>query len=146
VSIIEPTTRVRGRNDRQLSWLYLQWQRVPHELSTGTLQAPPVIDAREAEKQLQKLASAVDARQKQLVAWGASGAASDAQIGAAASACVSELRDVRRSLDIEIERLGTQLKLINIALVPALIAIAAIVLAIVRRRKLRAGRAAAHTG
>lgn len=57
-----------------------------------------------------------------------------------------ELRDVRRSLDIEIERLGTRLKIINIALVPALIALGAILLAIVRRRKLRAGRAAAHTG
>jgi len=57
-----------------------------------------------------------------------------------------ELREVRRSLDIEIERLGTQLKIINIALVPALIALGAILLAIMRRRKLRAGRAAAHTG
>ena len=57
-----------------------------------------------------------------------------------------ELRDVRRSLDVEIEGLGTQLKLINIALIPALIAIAAIALAVTRRRKLRAGRAAAHTG
>lgn len=57
-----------------------------------------------------------------------------------------QLRDVRRSLDVEIERLGTWLKFLNIALVPALIAIGAIVLAITRRRKLRAGRAAAHTG
>ena len=56
-----------------------------------------------------------------------------------------ELRDVRRSLDLEIERLGTWLKVLNIALVPALIAIAAIVLAVTRRRRLRAGRAAAHT-
>jgi ABC-type uncharacterized transport system involved in gliding motility auxiliary subunit len=56
-----------------------------------------------------------------------------------------ELRDVRRSLDLEIERLGTVLKVVNIALVPALIAIAAILLAIARRRRLRAGRAAAHT-
>jgi ABC-type uncharacterized transport system involved in gliding motility auxiliary subunit len=55
-----------------------------------------------------------------------------------------ELRDVRRSLDLEIERLGTVLKIVNIALVPALIAIAAILLAIARRRRLRAGRAAAH--
>ena len=29
-----------------------------------------------------------------------------------------ELRDVRRSLDVEIERLGTVLKVLNIALVP----------------------------
>ncbi|MGH8174940.1 MAG: GldG family protein [Steroidobacter sp.] len=57
-----------------------------------------------------------------------------------------ELRDVRRSLDIEIERLGTILKVLNIALVPALLAIGAILLAVTRRRRLRAGRAAAHTG
>ena len=57
-----------------------------------------------------------------------------------------ELRDVRRSLDVEIERLGTRLKVLNIALVPALIAIGAMLLAIARRRRLRAGRAAAHTG
>jgi ABC-type uncharacterized transport system involved in gliding motility auxiliary subunit len=59
-----------------------------------------------------------------------------------------DLREVRRSLDVEIERLGTRLKLLNIALMPALIAIAALVLAVMRRRRLRAGRAAAaaHTG
>ncbi|MFL6577330.1 MAG: GldG family protein, partial [Povalibacter sp.] len=57
-----------------------------------------------------------------------------------------QLREVRRSLDVEIERLGTTLKFMNILFVPALIAIGAIVLAITRRRKLRAGRAAAHTG
>ena len=57
-----------------------------------------------------------------------------------------ELREVRRSLDVEIERLGTKLKVLNIALVPALLAIGAIVLAVTRRRRLRAGRAAAHTG
>ena len=57
-----------------------------------------------------------------------------------------ELRDVRRSLDLEIERLGTRLKVLNIALIPALLAVGAVGLAITRRRKLRAGRAAAHTG
>jgi ABC-type uncharacterized transport system involved in gliding motility auxiliary subunit len=57
-----------------------------------------------------------------------------------------ELREVRRTLDVEIERLGTTLKILNIALVPALLAIGAIVLALARRRRLRAGRAAAHTG
>ncbi|MBB6091446.1 ABC-type uncharacterized transport system involved in gliding motility auxiliary subunit [Povalibacter uvarum] len=57
-----------------------------------------------------------------------------------------QLRDVRRSLDVEIEGLGTKLKAINIALIPILIAVAAIALAITRRRKLQAGRAAAHTG
>jgi ABC-type uncharacterized transport system involved in gliding motility auxiliary subunit len=58
-----------------------------------------------------------------------------------------ELRDVRRSLDVEIERLGTMLKFSNILLIPILIAIGAIVLAASRRRRLKAGRAAAaHTG
>jgi ABC-type uncharacterized transport system involved in gliding motility auxiliary subunit len=57
-----------------------------------------------------------------------------------------ELREVRRGLDVEIERLGTVLKLVNIALVPVLLAIGAIALAVLRRRRLRAGRAAAHAG
>ena len=57
-----------------------------------------------------------------------------------------ELRETRRSLDVEIERLGTRLTAINVALVPSLIAIGAIFLAVLRRRRLRAGRAAAHTG
>jgi ABC-type uncharacterized transport system involved in gliding motility auxiliary subunit len=57
-----------------------------------------------------------------------------------------ELRDVRRSLDVEIKDLGDWLKFLNIAAVPALLAIGAIVLALTRRRRLRAGRAAAHTG
>ena len=52
-----------------------------------------------------------------------------------------DLRDVRRGLDVEIDRLGTVLKAINIVLVPSLLAIGALVLAIVRRRRLRAGRA-----
>ena len=53
-----------------------------------------------------------------------------------------ELREVRRGLDIEIDRLGTVLKVINVALVPALLAIGAILLAWLRRRRLAAGRAA----
>jgi ABC-type uncharacterized transport system involved in gliding motility auxiliary subunit len=53
-----------------------------------------------------------------------------------------ELREVRRGLDVEIERLGTALKVINIALVPALLAVGAILLAALRRRRLTAGRAA----
>jgi len=57
-----------------------------------------------------------------------------------------DLREVRRSLDVEIERLGTVVKVVNIALMPALLAIGAILLAIARRRRLRAGRAAAHAG
>lgn len=51
-----------------------------------------------------------------------------------------ELREVKRGLDVEIERLGTVLKVINIALVPALLAIGALAIAILRRRRLRAGR------
>jgi ABC-type uncharacterized transport system involved in gliding motility auxiliary subunit len=57
-----------------------------------------------------------------------------------------ELRDVRRSLDVEIERLGTALKFWNILFIPILIAIGAIVLAASRRRKLKAGRATTQTG
>jgi gliding motility-associatede transport system auxiliary component len=57
-----------------------------------------------------------------------------------------ELRDTRRGLDVEIKQLGTRLKILNIALVPLLLAIGAIALAFTRRRRLRAGRAAAHTG
>jgi ABC-type uncharacterized transport system involved in gliding motility auxiliary subunit len=57
-----------------------------------------------------------------------------------------ELREVQRSLDQDIENLGFVLKLINIGAVPLLIAIGAVLLAVSRRRRLRAGRAAAHTG
>jgi ABC-type uncharacterized transport system involved in gliding motility auxiliary subunit len=57
-----------------------------------------------------------------------------------------ELREVRRGLDVEIERLGTTLKVLNIALVPALLAIGAILLAALRRRRFAAGRAADRAG
>ena len=57
-----------------------------------------------------------------------------------------ELRDVRRGLDVEIDRLGTMLKAINIALVPALLAIGALLLAGLRRRRFAAGRAADRVG
>lgn len=57
-----------------------------------------------------------------------------------------ELRDVQRSLDVEIKSLGNWLRVLNIALVPALLAVGAILLAVARRRRVRAGRAAAHTG
>jgi ABC-type uncharacterized transport system involved in gliding motility auxiliary subunit len=46
-----------------------------------------------------------------------------------------ELREVRRNLDKSIEDLGTTLKLINIALVPLLLSIAAILMAIFRHRR-----------
>jgi ABC-type uncharacterized transport system involved in gliding motility auxiliary subunit len=45
------------------------------------------------------------------------------------------LRDVRRDLDRDIERLGTVLKVANIALVPLLLSVAAILLAMVRARR-----------
>ena len=48
-----------------------------------------------------------------------------------------ELRDVRRSLDAEIEALGSRLKFFNIVLVPLLVTLAAVGFAMwrVRRRK-----------
>jgi ABC-type uncharacterized transport system involved in gliding motility auxiliary subunit len=46
-----------------------------------------------------------------------------------------ELRAVRRNLDADIDRLGTWLKVINIALVPALLTIAALGVVVVRRRR-----------
>ena len=52
-----------------------------------------------------------------------------------------ELRGVRLSLRRDIETLGTQLKLINIALVPALICVVAIAMWMVRSLRRRAARA-----
>jgi ABC-type uncharacterized transport system involved in gliding motility auxiliary subunit len=46
-----------------------------------------------------------------------------------------ELRAVRRNLDADIDNLGTWLKVINIALVPLLLTIAALAVVIVRRRR-----------
>lgn len=46
-----------------------------------------------------------------------------------------ELRQVRRQLDADIERLGRRMKLVNIAGVPLLVAVAALVLAWLRRRR-----------
>jgi ABC-type uncharacterized transport system involved in gliding motility auxiliary subunit len=57
-----------------------------------------------------------------------------------------DLRETQRSLNVEIEKLGSRLALINIVLVPLLLTIAAISLWFIRRRRLSAGRAAAHTG
>ncbi len=48
----------------------------------------------------------------------------------------SELRAVRRNLDSSIEQLGTRLRIINIGLVPLLLSIAALAVALVRRRRL----------
>lgn len=49
------------------------------------------------------------------------------------------LRDVRRSLDRNIERLGNRLKLMNILLVPLLLSVAAVIIALVRIRRRAAG-------
>jgi ABC-type uncharacterized transport system involved in gliding motility auxiliary subunit len=46
-----------------------------------------------------------------------------------------ELRAVRRNLDADIDRLGTWLKVVNIALVPVLLTIAALAVVVVRRRR-----------
>ena len=51
-----------------------------------------------------------------------------------------ELRDVRRSLDLGITRLGTALKIVNIGLIPLALIIAAVVVAMRRRRRLSASR------
>ena len=48
-----------------------------------------------------------------------------------------ELRDVRRSLDADIESLGSRLKFINIVLVPLLVTLAAVGFAIWRARRRR---------
>jgi ABC-type uncharacterized transport system involved in gliding motility auxiliary subunit len=49
-----------------------------------------------------------------------------------------ELRAVRRNLDADIDRLGAWLKVVNIALVPALLTIAALAVVFIRRRKTHA--------
>lgn len=57
-----------------------------------------------------------------------------------------ELREVRRSLDVDIDRLGGWLKVINIGLIPLLLSAAAIVIAVRRKRKLKASRSSAASG
>jgi ABC-type uncharacterized transport system involved in gliding motility auxiliary subunit len=54
-----------------------------------------------------------------------------------------ELRETQRGLDVEINRLGMWLKVINIAVAPLVVAIAgALILSLRRRRRSAAGRAA----
>ena len=53
----------------------------------------------------------------------------------------ARLREVQRNLRSGIDRLGNVLAAVNIALVPALLVIAAIVLAVVRRRRIAAAQA-----
>lgn len=53
-----------------------------------------------------------------------------------------ELRQVQRELDQDIERLGTRLKVLNVALVPLVISVLSVALVLIRRRARRAGVAA----
>ncbi len=53
-----------------------------------------------------------------------------------------ELRQVQRDLDRDIERLGTRLKVLNVALVPLIISVLSIGLVLVRRRARQAGMTA----
>jgi ABC-type uncharacterized transport system involved in gliding motility auxiliary subunit len=46
-----------------------------------------------------------------------------------------ELRSVRRNLDRSIDNLGTTLKVINIAVVPLLLTVLALVVVFIRRRR-----------
>ena len=46
-----------------------------------------------------------------------------------------ELRDVRRSLDVDINNLGTTLKVVNIMLVPALLTVGVLIAGLLRRRR-----------
>jgi ABC-type uncharacterized transport system involved in gliding motility auxiliary subunit len=46
-----------------------------------------------------------------------------------------DLREVKRTLDVEIERLGARIKLINIVLVPLLVAVAAVLFVALRARR-----------
>ena len=46
-----------------------------------------------------------------------------------------ELRETQRGLDVDINRLGTRLKIINIAIPPLIVAIAGIVVLAMRRRR-----------
>ncbi|HYM35600.1 MAG TPA: Gldg family protein, partial [Steroidobacteraceae bacterium] len=57
-----------------------------------------------------------------------------------------ELRDVRRSLDVGIERLGTLLKWINIGAIPLVLIVLAIVIAVRRRQRLQVSRTASAGG
>jgi len=51
-----------------------------------------------------------------------------------------DLREVRRSLDVDIDRLGTVLKIVNIGLMPLVIALFTLWIAARRRRELKAAR------
>jgi ABC-type uncharacterized transport system involved in gliding motility auxiliary subunit len=54
-----------------------------------------------------------------------------------------ELRETQRGLDVDINRLGARLKIINIAIAPLIVAIAGfVILSMRRRRRTAASRAA----
>jgi ABC-type uncharacterized transport system involved in gliding motility auxiliary subunit len=56
-----------------------------------------------------------------------------------------ELRETQRGLDVDIDRLDTRLKLLNIAVAPLLVAVAGgVILALRRRRKSRGSSATRH--
>jgi ABC-type uncharacterized transport system involved in gliding motility auxiliary subunit len=55
-----------------------------------------------------------------------------------------ELRQVQHDLRRDIDRLGTRLKILNIALVPVLVLITAMLLGIRRRRLREAGQTKEH--
>ena len=46
-----------------------------------------------------------------------------------------ELRETERGLDLDIDRLGTWLKVLNIALAPLAVAIAGVIILALRRRR-----------
>ena len=52
-----------------------------------------------------------------------------------------ELRDVRLNLEQDIKGLGTLLKVVNILVVPALVAVIAVLIAVLRKRRRKSGRA-----
>ena len=56
-----------------------------------------------------------------------------------------ELRETERGLDVDINRLGTRLKIINIGIAPLIVAIAGVVILSMRRRRRAAPKAMAGT-
>jgi ABC-type uncharacterized transport system involved in gliding motility auxiliary subunit len=54
-----------------------------------------------------------------------------------------ELRETQRGLDVDINRLGSRLKIINIAIAPLIVALAGVVVLSMRRRRRAAPRPAA---
>ena len=54
-----------------------------------------------------------------------------------------ELRETERGLDVDINRLGTRLKIINIGIAPLIVAIAGVVILSMRRRRRSAPKSTA---